>query len=128
VPWTWLRERKRAGRICSVQEDGGGEEAEGEDGRGARRDALKRREDRERLNWTGRLWIRVDVERYIWKEKRGREGPGARAGDGRRATTGDDGRWAMGGFPVARVWVLVCWWWIALMAPELLSGLVCFVV
>jgi hypothetical protein len=68
----------------------------------------------------------VDVEGYIWKEKRGREGPGARAGDGRRAT--GDGRWAMGGFPVARVWVLVCWWWIALMAPELLSGLVCFVV
>jgi hypothetical protein len=47
--------RKRAGRICSVQEDSGGEEAEGEDG--CRRlwagDALKRREDRERLDWTG---------------------------------------------------------------------------
>jgi hypothetical protein len=64
---------------------------------------------------------------YFWKEKTGwcewgREGPGARAGDG---------RWAMGGFSVARMWVLgvlACWSWIALMAPELCSVLVCFVV
>jgi hypothetical protein len=61
------------------------------DARGARRDALKRRENWGRLDWIGRVWVRVDVEGYIWKEKTGwwcewgREGPGARAGDGRRA-------------------------------------------
>jgi hypothetical protein len=79
------------------------------DARGARRDASKRRENWGRLDWTGLGGFGYGcMSRGIFgKKKRGGGASGEERDQGRVRATGD-GPWAMGGFSVARVWVLVC--------------------